>query len=716
MTVEELQQIVADPERLARDPFTVLREIAHQHALAEEGGDDEQREAARQLVIRCLEHRDRLGAAKPVHDALLASVGLYPYLDEPSELSLGDRLAYEAHRPLVQPGEDFVFHAAQANVYARLMDGETVFLTAPTSFGKTLIVDALVVSRKYENMVIVVPTIALIDEVRRRLSRLNGEYKLGYKVITHPEQAQGERNIFVLTQERVLEAEELPELGIAVIDEMYKLSLEQDADRGPILNEALYKLQKLTKQLYLLGPNVGTISDLPEDFKHHVIPSNDSTVAVDVTVVERTEDEREDLIGICRQLQEPTLIFVKSPARANEIAGWLVKANLGASALPEAAEWLATNYHPEWGLVESLQTGIGLHHGRLPRALDHYIVSAFNQEKLRFLVCTSTLIEGVNTTAKNIVVVDDRIARRKYDLFTFKNIQGRSGRMFKHFIGRVFLFNEPPEDDLPDIEIPAISQPADTPTGLLLAMEEEDLTPESRERIQPYLEQDLLPVEVLRKNTSIDLDAQLALAETLRGEPELWSERLGWRGFPKYHDLETVCELLYEYFSGVALRWGVWTPAQLTLMVWRSYKGDRPRSLIDDQFEYEKQHGATIDDVILSVLTFQRSGLAFGFPKYLRVINDIQQSVLGRAGLRYGDYQPFAAASENGFLGSALAALDEYGLPLEVARKLANALVPKDDEDASLDAVLKRLKHLPEKPVGLEPFERLLLQEAKADL
>lgn len=715
MTVAELQEIVADPERLQADAFNVLREISHQHALAKESNNAEQCEEARQLVIRCLEHRDKLGAAKAVHDALLASVGLYPYLNEPSELGLGDRLAYEAHRPLIQPREDFVFHSTQANVYARLMDGETVVLTAPTSFGKTLIVDALVVSRKYQNMMIVVPTIALIDEVRRRLSRLNVEYKLGFRVITHPEQEQAERNIFVLTQERVLEAEDLPELGIAVIDEMYKLSLEQDAERGPILNEALYKLQKLTKQLYLLGPNVGTISELPEDFKHHLVLSNDSTVAVDVTIVERSEDERADLIGLCSKLEEPTLIFVKSPARANEIAGWLVQAKLGASSLPEAAEWLATNYHPEWGLVESLVAGIGLHHGRLPRALDHYIVSAFNQEKLRFLVCTSSLIEGVNTTAKNIIVLDDRIALRKYDLFTFKNIQGRSGRMFKHFIGRVFLFNAPPDDDLPDIEIPAISQPPDTPTGLLLAMDEEDLTEESRARIQPYLEQETLPVEVLRKNTSINLDAQLALAEELGRDPQKWSERLAWRGFPKYHDLEAVCDLLYEYFSSAAVRWGVWTPGQLTLMIWRSYKGDRPRKLIDHQFEYEKNHGVSIDEVILSVLTFQRSGLTFGFPKYLRVVNDIQQAVLGRAGVRYSDFQPFAAAAENAFLGSALAALDEYGLPMEVARKLANALAPKD-EDNSLDAVLQRLKHLPGKPVGLEPFEHMLLEEAKADL
>ena len=160
------------------------------------------RSGARDLIIRCLERREEMGASKVIHDALLARIGLYPYLDDPASLSLGDRIAYEAHRPLVSPREEFVFHAMQAEVYARLMDGETVILTAPTSFGKTLIVDALIVSGQYQNVVIVVPTIALIDEVRRRLSQLSKRHGLEFRIITHPGQAQGERNIFVFTQER----------------------------------------------------------------------------------------------------------------------------------------------------------------------------------------------------------------------------------------------------------------------------------------------------------------------------------------------------------------------------------------------------------------------------------------------------------------------------------------------------------------------------------
>jgi hypothetical protein len=714
MNETELKNIICDPEHFEEHAFEVLREIARRHAIAEADGDAESRQDVRQLVIRALERRGQMGSAKVVHDALLARVGLYPYLDDPDALSLGDRLALEAHRPLVQPRDEFVFHRTQAHVYARLMDGDTVILTAPTSFGKTLIVDALVVSGKYDNIVVVVPTIALIDEVRRRLSRLNEHYRLGFKVITHPGQARADRNIFVFTQERVLEESDFPPVGIAVIDEMYKLSINQDADRGPLLNQALYKLRKLAKQLYLLGPNVGTLGELPADFQHRFIPSDDSTVAVDVIRVDRTGDDREDLVRVCKDLDEPTLVFVKSPNRANEVVRWLLEAGIRAGGLPDAATWLAQHYHQDWVLAESLRAGVGLHHGRLPRAIAHYIVSAFNKERLRFLVCTSTLIEGVNTTAKNIVVLDDKIDKRKYDLFTFKNIQGRSGRMFKHFVGRVFLFNPAPQDALPDIEIPVMSQPADTPVELLLAIEAEDLTPSSRARIQRYLDQDVLSVDVLRANAGVDLDAQLALAKAFARDPEGWSNQISWRGFPQYEQLLAVTNLMFEHFSPVARRWGAWSAAQLTLLIWRSFNNATPHDLILQQLPYAASRGASVDDVVLSVLTFQRSGLTFGFPKYLRVVDSVQEAVLGRAGVRTGDYSQFAAAAEAGFLPAPLAALDEYGLPLEVAGKLRNVLLPRGTDD-SLDAVLARLRNLSASP-ALTTFESELLQEAKKDL
>jgi hypothetical protein len=56
-----------------------------------------------------------------------------------------------------------------------------------------------------------------------------------------------------------------------------------------------------------------------------------------------------------------------------------------------------------------LRQGIAFHHGALPRHLSSAIVDAFNNRTVRYLFCTSTLIEGVNTNAENIILFDKKV-------------------------------------------------------------------------------------------------------------------------------------------------------------------------------------------------------------------------------------------------------------------------------------------------------------------
>src|SRR5262249_40208373 len=162
-------------------------------------------------------------------------------------------------------------------------------------------------------------------------------------------------------------------------------------------------------------------------------------------------------------------------------------------------------------------------------------------------------------------------------------------------------------DMLPDIEIAVMSQPEDTPVGLLLAIEDEDLTSTSRRRIQRYFDQALLPVSTLRANSGVDLDAQLQLAAAFDKHPHRWASKLAWRGFPTYDQLRAIADLMFEHFPTTTRRWGARTPNQLTLLIWRSYQKSSPRQLIASQIDYALSRGDTVDDVVLEVLTFQRN-------------------------------------------------------------------------------------------------------------
>ena len=283
MTPEETLRALAAPRRTSSEAFEILQSIAH---LLGEKSDDP---AAQSLLIRALEYREDFATCLPLLNALLWETGLYPYAD-PNELSPRDRVAFEFHRPTGQLADaGLVFHRVQAQVYWHLMDGENVILSAPTRFGKSLIIDALLASAKYKRVALVVPTLALIDETRRRLSRFADIFK----IVTHTSQAvDPERcTIYVLTQERVIERDDLDHLDLFIIDEFYKLDPNGGGDRAAILNHAFYKLLKTAKQFYLLGPNIRAIpTDFESRFEARLIVSDFVTVASDVRRVDQTGD------------------------------------------------------------------------------------------------------------------------------------------------------------------------------------------------------------------------------------------------------------------------------------------------------------------------------------------------------------------------------------------------------------------------------------------
>jgi hypothetical protein len=325
----------------------------------------------------------------------------------------------------------------------------------------------------------------------------------------------------VLTQERVLERGVLNKVDFVVIDEFYKLSPERrDDERCARLNEVFYRAVKAKKQFYLLGPNVRGMSQAAKrQLKCEEFYEDYRTVVSEIHDISPGEDPLETLARLCQDLTDPTIIFCSSPGSAAKVVQALIPSATPTKHLPsDAADWVAANYHPDWHFVSALRKGIGVHHGRIPRALAHYIVSAFNSDAIRFLVCTSTLIEGVNTKAKNVVIFDDKINNKSIDFFTFNNIRGRGGRMGQHFIGHVYLFNPAPSDLLPFVDIPVFSQPADAQPSLLMQIDQEDLTDRSKKKLQAYLDQDFLDYETLKANVGIDPQAQIDVAKEISSD------------------------------------------------------------------------------------------------------------------------------------------------------------------------------------------------------
>jgi hypothetical protein len=703
MTPNQLSGSLANEEFVSENAFAITQ------YLCDLAGQDVDREIVQDLVLRLLENRDRLGNYTTVLDGLVRELGLFPFLSQ-DRLGLADSLAYELHRP-DNMEEGIVFHRPQAKVYRELIEGKNIVLSAPTSFGKSLIIDAVIKSAKFKDILIIVPTIALIDETRRRIA----QYQTQYKVITHPTQARSERNVFVLTQERALELDDIERIEFFVVDEFYKLSSGSDGEeRAGLLNQAFYRLAKKAKQFYMLGPHIhGLTTGLDKRLRFEFMYEPYHTVVSQLHRVDRKlgQDDFEILTQLCRELEGPTLIFCSSPARAAKVARALIEGEVGQvrTELQHAVEWISEHYHPDWHVPQALAHGIGVHHGRIPRALSQFMVRAFDAGNLQFLICTSTLIEGVNTKAENIIIFDNTIAKEKYDYFTFNNIRGRSGRMFKHFIGHVYLFHEPPPLQLPLVDIPAFTQPPSTPASLLIQLDDADLTDHSRTRLKAYSEQEFISVDTLRANIGIDPGGQIRAAEQITADIRGFHRMMSWKSMPTWEELLFVSNLIWDSFNAPALaQRTVHSAKQLAYLINNLRSAPSTRLLIEGKMNNPED----ADSAVSAVLDFTRLWAMFHFPRLLRALDRIQKDIFLRYALVPGDYTPFASKVENLFLDSGLIALDEYGVPIELARKLHSRLATEGD----LDATLVLLKSLNLAKLNLSPFEIELLRDAQAHL
>ena len=703
MTASDIRELLRSRD-LEGNAFGTLAGIARLDA------GEEDAFVVQELILRSLERAAEFGPLQPALFELARNRGLFPYID-PMKLSGPSQIAYQFHKPEGLP--DIVFHAPQARVYRELMSGRSVVLSAPTSFGKSLIIDALLLSGRFRNLLVVVPTIALIDETRRRIAALGAPHK----IITHLSQSRAEQNVFILTQERAVEGLADLKVDLFVIDEFYKLATNRGDDhRASILNQVFYKLASRGVQFYMLGPSIQAIPrQLQERFECTFIHEPYETVVSELhTVAYPAEDRFRRLAELCLELDGPTIVYCQSPPRAAEVARVLAASRTSepSERLGRGIRWIGEAFHPEWHLVQALRSRIGVHHGRIPRSVAQYVVRAFEQDDVDLLICTSTLIEGVNTKARNVVIFDDRISNTKFDFFTFNNIRGRSGRMFEHFIGHVYLFYDPPEEELPFVDVPAVTQSDHAPDSLLLQLDPEELTTTSRARVQRYWDQDLLPVELIKANSGVEPDVQLTIAESLYKMPEgAVRQAVGWSGTPEYSELEALCKLLWDHVNGSRLGSGsVRSHKQLAYKINQLKQAPTVRSVIEGQLEYmeRREGGATADEAVQTVLDFLRLWAGFHFPRLVTAVHYIQAHVLRERGLRPGDLTGYAHQVEGLFLGNAVVSLEEYGLPIQVSQKLSIPRAINND----LDAVLEWVANLDLARLTLQPFELELLRDA----
>lgn len=108
-------------------------------------------------------------------------------------------------------------------------------------------------------------------------------------------------------------------------------------------------------------------------------------------------------------------------------------------------------------LTQCAQNGFLYHHGDLPQFVRELIEKAIRTEKVKLLICTNTLAEGVNLPIKTLVIstarryISQHQPNEPIPLRDLKNLIGRAGRAGKETKGTVIVVNPNDRSILSDV-------------------------------------------------------------------------------------------------------------------------------------------------------------------------------------------------------------------------------------------------------------------------
>lgn len=450
------------------------------------------REAAYGIIALLREYEELVGLsersgqrATAVAAAVLVELGNFPGLktlatatDTSFTLPLS-RAILQAAKEIAQATKHgtAVLTDTQYQIVERMRGEDYFSFSGPTSLGKSFILkDAIYDIVQHSDLdhhcvVVLVPTKALIGQTAADLRELLRDVP-EVNVATFPSLPHFLRNtyprtIFVLTPERLLRYLSNPvrDIDYLIVDEAQKAIAKKDA-RSSIYYHAIVEVtRRFATKLIFASPSIKNPELFLELFGKATtgaLSVQERTVAQQRYFVDLIDRKQYCLSGMvtgdvelgvgptarnARELitslsgSRKSIVYINSSAKSADFALEM------ASTLPEVKDdnindlikFVKDHIHKDYFLVKTLKHGVAFHHGKMPQEVRERVEKCFSdpESKLQYVVCTSTLLEGVNLPAKNIFVLNDTHGPSSFGKIDFENLAGRAGRLTYDFSGNV---------------------------------------------------------------------------------------------------------------------------------------------------------------------------------------------------------------------------------------------------------------------------------------
>ncbi|WAR06887.1 DPOLQ-like protein [Mya arenaria] len=377
---------------------------------------------------------------------------------------------------------------AECLLTGNVLSGGNLVYSAPTSAGKTMVAELLMLKRVLETRKKAIFILPFVSVTREKMFYLQELYQdAGIRVggfMGHHSPAGGFSNVdvAVCTIEkgnslinRLLEENKLHQLGILVVDELHLIG---DAHRGYLLELLLTKVTYMAEDLnvQLVGmsatlPNLDLLAgwlraDLYRtDFRPVPLTEcvkigtnlYDSSMKllrqVDVKYAVKGDDDH--IVPLCIEtVREGHSILIFCPTKvwceklaetvAREI--YMLLRDPTRASLRDTLEQLRrTPVGLDQVLGKSVQYGVAYHHAGLTFDERDIVEGAFRQGIIKVLVATSTLSSGVNLPARRVLVRTPVFHGHIIDFLTYKQMIGRAGRKGVDTAGESILLVKPSE-------------------------------------------------------------------------------------------------------------------------------------------------------------------------------------------------------------------------------------------------------------------------------
>lgn len=342
-----------------------------------------------------------------------------------------------------------------------------LFLSAPTSFGKTFLLKEIIFSNyeRYSNIVIVLPTVALLMEVSQDLREFFKDKQMAYSIYTSSDEENVSSTI---------------DIGDNTTSKSSSNSCKEH--RAVAFRLALYLLMEKQPECYIAGPFISFksaksgLKQFIEKYQIKTIEVNfeptlknkidyhtkklklTSPISGESTLSTPANKKIEKLKFLINQLgitpDEPALVYCLYPGNTETNARQYCedKSIVRDKDISIFIDHIERNYNcrfngtknsiDNWDFLYALKRGIGIHNGKFPKYFQREIMTLFNSNRMPLLFCTSTIVEGVNTNAKTIILYNNPSGENEAGKrFLLLNINGRAGRYLRHFVGNIVYLN-----------------------------------------------------------------------------------------------------------------------------------------------------------------------------------------------------------------------------------------------------------------------------------